>query len=112
MVGSSVPRRSAKFRAAPEPAEFPSLSLVGDFRILREVGHGGMGVVYEAEQISLGRRIASVGPPAEGATRRKALERLRREARARRGCTTPIFPCLRGRGGRRRCLLHDAVYPG
>ena len=53
---------------------------LGDFRILREIGRGGMGVVYEAEQESLGRRVAvKVLPPAlpAGSPRR---ERFRREA--------------------------------
>ena len=55
---------------------------MGDYRVIREVGRGGMGVVYEAEQVSLGRRVALKILPGVVAKDRKALERFRREARA------------------------------
>ena len=60
----------------------PALRQVGDYRVIREVGRGGMGVVYEAEQVSLGRRVALKILPGVVAKDRKALERFRREARA------------------------------
>ena len=58
-----------------------ALKQVGEYRILREVGRGGMGVVYEAEQTSLGRRVAlKVLVPF--AKNENALGRFQREARA------------------------------
>ena len=63
-------------------AASPPLYQVGDYRILREIGHGGMGVVYEAEQISLGRRVALKMLPRGVARDPRMFERFRREARA------------------------------
>src|SRR5262249_28215525 len=55
---------------------------LGDFRILREIGRGGMGVVYEAEQLSLGRRIALKVLPFALTLDPRQLQRFKNEARA------------------------------
>jgi serine/threonine protein kinase len=65
-------------RAAQPAAEAPTQ--LADFRIVREVGRGGMGVVYEAEQVSLKRRVAlkvlRFGVVADP----EAMQRFQREA--------------------------------
>jgi serine/threonine protein kinase/tetratricopeptide (TPR) repeat protein len=55
---------------------------LGEHRIVREVGRGGMGVVYEAEQESLGRRVALKVLPPGALGDAKHVERFQREARA------------------------------
>src|SRR5262249_34392763 len=64
------------------PARPSGLEWLGDYRIVSEIGRGGMGVVYEAEQVSLGRRVALKVLPARSVGDVKAQARFRREARA------------------------------
>lgn len=59
-----------------------ALQQLGDFRIIREIGRGGMGIVFEAEQESLGRRVALKVLPASAQFDQRRMERFASEAKA------------------------------
>jgi serine/threonine protein kinase/Flp pilus assembly protein TadD len=87
--------RAAGAHAGPGPAESeptadqPAFGTdrsaeppLGDYRIIREIGQGGMGVVYEAVQLSLGRRVALKVLPFAAALDSRQLQRFKNEAHA------------------------------
>jgi serine/threonine-protein kinase len=86
---------SGGHQGSPEGRVPSALSRLGDFRIIREVGRGGMGVVYEAEQISLGRHVAlKVLPhqePAGSTKLRRFLFEARAAARLHHSNIVPVF---------------------
>jgi len=73
---------------APEPPPAPVIQL-GDYDILAEIGRGGMGVVYLARQLSLGRLVALKMLPDTLACDPVALARFQREMRALASCDHP-----------------------
>jgi eukaryotic-like serine/threonine-protein kinase len=60
----------------------PALERLGDYRVIRQIGRGGMGIVYEAEQVSLGRRVALKVLPKQLLVDARTKHRFEREARA------------------------------
>jgi WD40 repeat protein/tetratricopeptide (TPR) repeat protein len=58
------------------------LERIGDYRLIREVGRGGMGIVYEAEQESLGRHVALKLLPTSALLDQRQLARFQRESKA------------------------------
>jgi serine/threonine protein kinase/Flp pilus assembly protein TadD len=74
--------RSVAAGVAEAPPPEPAPGRLGDFRLIREVGRGGMGVVYEAEQVSLGRRVALKVLPFAATMDPRQLQRFHNEARA------------------------------
>jgi tetratricopeptide (TPR) repeat protein len=71
-------------------------SSLGPYRLLREIGRGGMGTVYEAEDARLGRRVAVKLLPVEYGRDRSAKERFLREARSASALDHPNL-----------CIVHD-----
>jgi tetratricopeptide (TPR) repeat protein len=72
----------AKGESGVPHSEFRAPSSLGEYRILREIGRGGMGVVYEALQEPLGRRVAIKVLPAQLFANEKLRSRFRRESQA------------------------------
>ena len=77
-------------QAADEPSNAPAKCAattehhkqLGDFRILRQIGRGGMGIVYEAEQVSMNRRVALKVLPLAGLVDELKIRRFQNEVRA------------------------------
>ncbi len=81
-VGAQGTTSPIKMDSPAAKEDLSELGRFGDFRLVREVGRGGMGIVYEAEQISLGRRVALKVLPFAATLNARQMQRFKNEAQA------------------------------
>ena len=81
---------------AQDPGSVHVGSIIDGYRIKRQIGRGGMGVVYEAEQISLGRTVALKVMPPASVRNERAMERFRGEATAIARLSHPRIVAVHG----------------
>src|SRR5262245_14295975 len=93
--------------SAVDDDSFPD-KLLGDFRIIRELGRGGMGIVYEAEQRSLNRRVALKILPTAAVLDPRTLQRFKNEAQAAAALDHPHIVDVYGVGCE-RCVHFYAM---
>ncbi len=74
---------------------------LGDFRLIKEIGRGGMGIVYEAEQISLGRCVALKVLPFAAMMEPRQLQRFKNEARTAATLAHPNIVAVHAVGSER-----------
>ena len=82
--------------ASSHPPKIPLNQIIGHYRLIDEVGRGGMGVVYKAEDTRLHRFVALKFLPEDLAQKPEALARFRREAQAASALSHPNI-----------CTIHD-----
>jgi serine/threonine protein kinase len=115
MEQAGAPVTSEAGPASVALSSFQCPERLGEYRILREIGRGGMGVVFEAEQESLARRVALKVFPFHALMDARHLIRFQREARAaaqlHHSHIVPVFGVGQAEGVYFYAMLFGDNYP-